>query len=82
MLVNMLESDETPEHNDHTPEGDYYSSYNSPPPSPQSQSSPPLLSPRYSFTSSPIFQTLAILPTTVFKVIRTVYSNLAGFLHP
>ena len=37
MLVNMLGSDETPEHNDRAPEGNY-SFHNSPPPSPQSQS--------------------------------------------
>ena len=67
VLVDMLGSEETPEHNDHIPEGDYYSSNNSPLPFPQFQ-----LSSRHSSTSFRFchhFQTLLILPTTVLKEI-------------
>ena len=67
VLVDMLGSEETPEDNDHIPEGDYYSSNNSPLPFPQFQ-----LSSRHSSTSFRFchhFQTLLILPTTVLKEI-------------
>ena len=84
MLGNMLGSDETPEQNNHAFEGEY-SSHNSSLPSPQSESSPPSPSPRHLSTPFPFyhhFQTLGILPTTVLKVIKTVYRNLARFIHP
>ena len=74
----MLGSEETPEHIDHTPEGDYYSSNNYSLPSPQFQ-----LSPRHSSTSFRFchhFQTLRILPTTVLKEIKIIYRYLARFL--